>query len=130
MQSKASIKKEVRNAILPEPKLKPTKPVRTNTLYTREGGFAKLDKSPLREMVTKTPTEQNQKNAQESRRKGYENNEKKVLAMALLGKPDSEIAARTGYKESSVRRIITKLRSEGHDIPQRERGRKCKEQSE
>lgn len=50
----------------------------------------------------------------------------KVVKLARQGLSDAEIADRTGYKPESVRRILSKLRREGEDIPLRRKGRKAK----
>ena len=47
-----------------------------------------------------------------------------VAMLARDGLPYEEIAEKTGYKLSSVRRLVKKLRTEGEDIPLRQRGRK------
>ena len=47
-----------------------------------------------------------------------------VAMLAREGMPYEEISKKTGYKLSSVRRLVRKLRAEGEDIPLRQRGRK------
>lgn len=47
-----------------------------------------------------------------------------VAMLARDGLPYEEIAEKTGYKLSSVRRLVRKLRADGEDIPLRQRGRK------
>ena len=50
-----------------------------------------------------------------------------IARLAQDGLSDAEIADRTGYKPSSVHRLIGKMRKEGIDIPERKRGvKKCK----
>lgn len=49
-----------------------------------------------------------------------------VLRLARDGLSDAEIAKQTGYKPSSVHRLIAKMRHDGIDIPNRKRGVKCK----
>ena len=53
-----------------------------------------------------------------------------VLArLARDGLSDIEIAERTGYKPDSVRRLISKMRREGMEIPERKKGQKKREKS-
>ena len=47
-----------------------------------------------------------------------------VAMLARDGLPYEEIAEKTGYKLSSVRRLVRKTRTEGEHIPLRQRGRK------
>lgn len=49
-----------------------------------------------------------------------------IARLAREGLSDAEISAQTGYKPSSVHRLIGKMRREGVDIPERKRGVKCK----
>ena len=97
------------------PAPKPTLPVRV---------IDQVDSSPLVGLVARVPTEQNKKNAWESRRRNIGVNKAKVLKMATEGVEYSTIAVRTGLKESSVRRMVRALRAEGHSIPERKRGRR------
>jgi transposase len=52
-----------------------------------------------------------------------------IKRLATEGMSDAEIAYRTGYKPESVRRILSKLRREGEDIPLRRKGRKANDES-
>lgn len=52
-----------------------------------------------------------------------------IARLAAEGMSDAEIADRTGYKPESVRRILSKLRREGEDIPLRRKGRKANDES-
>ena len=52
-----------------------------------------------------------------------------IARLAAEGMSDAEIADRTGYKPESVRRILSKLRREGEDIPLRRKGRKANDDS-
>lgn len=52
-----------------------------------------------------------------------------IKRLAAEGLSDAEIAYRTGYKPESVRRILSKLRREGEDIPLRRKGRKANDES-
>ena len=61
---------------------------------------------------------------QERRKKEAYERQMGVVELARQGLSDAEIADRTGYKPESVRRIISKLRREGEDIPLRRKGRK------
>lgn len=117
MKSKASIK----NVGLHAPPLPATKPVKTDFVYTTDGISVKkrADLSPYRDIPKKTPTTENIKHSQESRMRNAAENKKIVLEMARAGATDAQIAAKTYYKESSVRRIVTALRREGYDIPER-----------
>lgn len=110
--SSASIKPTIKK--LP-PAPEPTKPVRIDI---RNGQFrvAANDDSPLRDLPSKMPTEQNLKNAASARSKNIKDGRKKVLELAQQGKTDFQISVATGYKESSVKRIICGLRAEGHMI--------------
>jgi len=47
-----------------------------------------------------------------------------IKSMAMEGCSDEEIAEATGYKPDSVRRLVSKMRREGEDIPERKKGRK------
>jgi biotin operon repressor len=49
-----------------------------------------------------------------------------IARLAREGLSDAEISAQTGYKPSSVHRLISKMRKEGINIPERKRGVKCK----
>ena len=49
-----------------------------------------------------------------------------VARLAREGMSDEEIAEQTGYKQDSVRRILSIMRREGKEIPERKRGVKCK----
>ena len=64
------------------------------------------------------------KASQERRKKEAYERQMGVVELARQGLSDAEIADRTGYKPESVRRIISKLRREGEDIPLRRKGRK------
>ena len=52
-----------------------------------------------------------------------------IKRLAAEGLSDAEIGDRTGYKPESVRRILSKLRREGEDIPLRRKGRKANDES-
>ena len=47
-----------------------------------------------------------------------------VRRLAKEGMSDADIAQRTGYRPESVRKILWRMRKEGLDAPERERGRK------
>ena len=47
-----------------------------------------------------------------------------VRRLAKEGMSDADIATRTGYRPESVRKILWRMRKEGLDAPERERGRK------
>jgi DNA-binding NarL/FixJ family response regulator len=52
-----------------------------------------------------------------------------LARLARDGLSDIEIAERTGYKPDSVRRLISKMRREGRNIPERKRGQKANDES-
>lgn len=52
-----------------------------------------------------------------------------IKRLAAEGMSDEEIAERAGYKPGSVRRILSKLRREGEDIPLRKKGPRKHEKS-
>ena len=47
-----------------------------------------------------------------------------IARLASEGLSSAEISEITGYKPDSVRRLISKMRREGKEIPRRKRGKK------
>ena len=60
------------------------------------------------------------------RREASEKRRAIVAAMAREGYSDEAIAEEMGYCKGSVRRILSIMRREGKEIPERKRGVKCK----
>ena len=83
-------------------------------------------REPLDEIVTKAPTEENIANSQRERAKTLEKELKPVhrliLNMYREGMTSKAIAEKLSYHESSVKKIISKMRKDGLEIPHRNRG--------
>ncbi len=93
-------------------------------VYTHE---SKPMRTPLDEFRL---TDQTKYNAHIGQIEASKSRRELAMKMAVNGVSDEDISKATGYTKEYVRKLRSKWKTEGIDIPEKKRGRRCKEQRE